>query len=41
MEHKKKMVKYGGEEISEDLKNKIEKDVIEIERDRKVQRGCD
>ena len=29
MEHKKKMVKYGGEEISEELLNKIEQDVIE------------
>ena len=28
MEHKKKMVKYGGEEVSEDLLNKIEQDVI-------------
>ena len=29
MEHKKKMVKYGGEEISEELLNKIEQDVME------------
>ena len=34
MEHKKKVVKYDGEEISEDLLNRTG-------CDRKVQRGCD
>ena len=37
MEHKKKMVKYGGEEISEDMLNKIEKDVIKKFKEFKLQ----